>query len=589
MKVITIKLVVTFALSLLICRTNAQIPQSTKQSEKTTGVSSGKLNKSPTIDIQRQQSRYLVRGFADRIAGVRDQNLRATALGQLADLIWRDDEIFARQMFTKALDAVSAKSEAASVLAPATNAGTANIRKTLIAQIAKHDIDWANKLADQQETSGEGTDSAQSNIEIAQDLALNGKLDESVAFVKRSLRGGVSWWLCGVLKELREKDQKTADLLFIKSMSQLAGQSEVDANLLLYLGSYVFTSPYANQDDYTSTTQVGIDRYMVYELTMDRSNVSPFVIRAYLSAAVAILSRQIKDPTQQALYYIAGRMLLPKAERYAPELVEQLAFGMQARIGDIRPSLTQEAAYRDLQPPKQKELADALSDIEKFPDADTRDAKYLSVISGLWRKGDYKNARIVNAKIVDDSRRRAVATLVDFGEGRRALDDNNLTQAEELAAKLPQGIEKAVLLLGLGKKLAQLGDFVKASSTLGRAISAAGYVNDARTPFVILNTGGIFASFDPVRSSAVLMEAIKELNKYSDASFQRIEWQVKVEAPPMWRYFPLEMKGIEFGYRQPFASLVKIDTQRAIDSVSTLSSEKQQADAFIAIATALLK
>ena len=180
-------------------------------------------------------------------------------------------------------------------------------------------------------------------------------------------------------------------------MAQLAAEPVVNADDLARLGTYVFTSPKIDPYDPgappDTTVQVIVDKILVVDITADRPGVSPEIIRAYIHAAAKILTRPISDANQRQHYYVYARLLLPKAERFAPDYAPQIAEAMRALIPDIPPSLTQESAYANLLRTREQDLEEALRDEGR------RDGGYLSLVFTLWHRGDFNQARPTAAKI----------------------------------------------------------------------------------------------------------------------------------------------------------------------------------------------
>ena len=428
----------------------------------------------------------------------------------------------------------------------------------------------------------------QTNVEIALDHVVNGDVKSGAAFAERSLQSGFSPWLVSVLKELRRKDEPAANALFPKTLERLVNEPAVDAEHLLYLGTYVFTSPKADPVR-DSDIQVGVGRILVYDITADRPNIPPGLVRAYLEAATQILTRRISNPKYRPHYYAACYLMLPKAKKFAPHLAPYIAAAMHALASDVPPELTQESAYKNLAATAPKDFDETLKEIEDIPDEDSRDARYLSLVFDLWHAGNYIKARSVASRLSEREVRDRLAILIDFGEAARLLERGQTAVAEETAGKLPIGIERAVLWLAVSRKRAAEGDSRRAAEAIDNALAAANKVDDAHRPFLLLNASSQLAHFHKTLASSTLAEAVREFNRQQPEALAKVKWEQRVDAGPLWRDFPLKVKGVEFGFEQTLPPLVANDVEGVVAVVNDLKVEGAQAQSLLALAGALLK
>ncbi len=538
--------------------------------------------------MRRQVAVSRVRDFAERILAFNDLKIKTIALARIANLLWVDDEPYARQLFTKAVDLSAPQNETSSTSSKLKPGELTYLRRQVIAQIARRDAALAKRLTEADVASNNTFNSMQTNVETALDLILNGDSKSAADFAGRSLQSGVSPWIVSVLKELRRRDEPTANALFLKTLERLVIEPVVDAERLMYLGTYVFTSPKADpQRD--SDIQVGVGRILVNDITADRPNIPPGLVRAYLEAATQILTRRISNPNQLPHYYIACYLLLPKAKKFAPNLTPYIAAAMHALASDVPQELTQESTYKNPAVTGAKDLDETLREIEDIPDEDSRDARYLSLVFSLWRDGSYTKARSVAAKLTEKDVRDRLTILIDFGEAARSLDRGETAVAEETAGKLPMGVERAVLWLGILRRRTVEGDSRRAAEAIDNALASANKVNDARRPFLLLNAAGQLAHFHKTLASSTLAEAIREFNRQQPEALAKVVWQQKIEAGPLWRDFPLKVKGVEFGFEQALPSLVSSDVEGVVAAVNDLKVEGPQAQALLALAAAVLK
>ena len=431
-----------------------------------------------------------------------------------------------------------------------------------------------------------------SNFKIAYDL-LATQPDQAVRFAELSLQGGVFPYMNLLLLRLRLKNETAANALFLETLGQLVRDPTVDADTLLRLGTYVFTSPRINVNDPNAppdtTILIGVGNLLVVDITADRPNVPPALVRAYIDAAAYVMARPVQAPEQRPRFYVTGYLLLPKAARYAPEMMSQISAAMQALIRDVPPELTEDSAYANLSTTTPKDLDENLKEIAKNPDEQYRDEQYLSLFAEFWEKRDFTAADAIASKIADKEVRGSLRTLTGFGEGARALERGNNSEAEKIAAKLPQGMERAVLWLGLARAQVGLRDLQSAAESINFALVAARHVEDARRPLLVLSAASQLAQFDQASAQVVLGEAVKELNARKKGSLAEVELQQRIEVGGLWRYFSLQVKGVDFGLEQTLPILVKVDQEGTLNSLQNLKGVEELAQALVTIAKNILE
>jgi len=334
-------------------------------------------------------------GFAERLLALKRTDVKASAVARLADLLWKHDEAAARRLFSTALELASAKPGDAAAEAQS----KARVRRNVFGLLARRDPESAKRLIDEAAADGGealAAERAESDFRVAYDL-VKSEPGQSARFAERSLRGTVPPDMYSLLILLRLKDEAAANALFLRTLEQLSAQPSLDADALLSIGTYVFTSPAFNHNDPTVppdiTRVVGVGHHLVYDITADRPNVPREMVRAYLSFAARVLARTGAPPAERPKLYAAAHLLIPKAQRHAPELVQPLMLARQQLVSDVPPELTQEAAYANFKAPVSKEPDEAVREIEKERSAGRRDEQYLILISDLWRRADFERAR----------------------------------------------------------------------------------------------------------------------------------------------------------------------------------------------------
>ena len=382
------------------------------------------------IPEPRMSQVYRVHGFVDRVQDFRDLGTRIKTLARLADLLWKDDEPYARQLFLKAIDLTAAKSDSSSK----ESESLAELRLSVLAVLAGRDPALVKRLVEVKSESDERSASERPKLapgdfeknerrtkyfKIAYDL-LATQPQQSVRFAELSLRDGVFPYMNVLLLQLRTKNDAAANTLFLKTLDRLVLDPNVDADTLLRLGTFVFTSPRINAADPNTspdtTTLVGVGDLLVTDITADRPNVPRALVVSYLAAATRILMRPVELPEQRSRFYVAGYLLLPKAEKYSPDLTYLISAAMQTLIRDIPAQFTHDSTYENFAAPAPQNLDKTLNEIERNPNEESRDAQYLALVSDLWQERQFKAAEIVASKIHDKESRSSLATIINFGK-----------------------------------------------------------------------------------------------------------------------------------------------------------------------------
>jgi hypothetical protein len=367
-------------------------------------------------------------------------------------------------------------------------------------------------------------------------------------------------------------------------------QPAVDGNTLLLLGTYVFTSPRVDPTDPLVIAQVGVGRVMVPDISAERPGVPPELVRLYIAAAARILSRPVADAKQKQLYYVTGQLLLPKAHRFAPDLVSFISAAMQTMAADVPPALTQPSSYEHLSNYTPKSFEESLREAEKSPSDEARDLRYLTLVSDLWRRQEFTPARALAAKVSDKDARTGLEVVIEFGEAAGLLEKQEVAAAEERANKLPLGVERSLLWLAIGGSASRSGESQRANEAINQTLKAAASVPDARRPFLMVAAAGQLVRYDATRATAILTEAVQEFNRQESKALAGVEWRRRVEVGKLWRNFPLSVKGAEVKFERTLPSLLTPgNTQPVISAVNQLTDEPLLARALVTIAATMLK
>jgi hypothetical protein len=535
---------------------------------------------------------FRVRGFADRLLSLQDVKTKSIAVARLADLLWPSDEAYARNLFQTAIGFCSPASDAPESEVSA----LVRIQAEIISMVERRDAKFAKQLAQSAEPAEKGAGASErSRVDFYNAFGLiKSDPKEAVNLVERSASSGIPPFMQSFLIMLRLKDEAAADSLFLRVLDQLVANPGEDADTLLRLGAYVFTSPKIDTRDSNvppdTVTMVGVGNVLVPDLTANRPNVPPHIVRAYLKAAADVLSREAANPARSPSFYVAGRMLLPKYDQYAPELAPLINSLMESLGANVSPQLRQDSAYEGLKAEAPQSPDEVLKNIENEVDAQRRDEQYLALVSDLLERAEFAKARAVAANVSDGDARTELTNLIDFREAAVKLErPGGMAGAEGVATRLPDGLERAMLWLGIVRGYAKAGNSQRALLSANALLASVRKINDARRPYLLLCAAGQLARFDPELAKVTLVEAVHEFNEQKAESLEGVEWMERVEVGVLSREFPIGVKGILCDFGQALPPLLEVDTEGTVAQVENLRTERPLAEALLTTAAVLLK
>jgi TonB family protein len=527
---------------------------------------------------------YQVHRLADKILELRSVPIKAVEVGRLASVLWNYDEAHARFLFAKAVDLTIANEN------DPERRALAIAHRRVIALIARNDAAWAKRLIDaaaKRESEGQSSKSFSStNIGTALDL-LEEDSPVAVQFAERSLKGGVNEAFVDFLLGLRKKDEPAANRLFVQALNYLAQQPTVNVSNFHSLGLYLFASADSVNTEYHVFTLV--EHMLVLNLTADRPNVPKALVRAYLATAADVLWRMTSDPEQRKYSYALCYMLLPKSRVLAPDLTAKFDAVMAALSPQVPAGLTKDTAYRYLNPPPTT-TEERLTKAENKPDQESRDLAYLEIALQSWRKGDFKTARIAQGRISILEASQRLAAIIDFGDGAWTIKNTaELSNAEAMANRLPDGVERSVLLQAIAKTQGNGRNPNLTEETIDKALKAARSISDARRPFLLLTAAAQLANLKSPAAYGALAEAVRSFNSFEAPALAQLDWAQTIQVGPQNARFPLDVANVNFGFNEAFRAIAFADPEAAMAQADELRHENLRAQALVEVGRAFLE
>jgi TonB family protein len=232
-----------------------------------------------------------------------------------------------------------------------------------------------------------------------------------------------------------------------------------------------------------------------------------------------------------------------------------------------------------------------LTAAENKPDQESRDVAYLEIAFQAWRKGEFKTARIARERISDLEAGQRLAAIIDFGEGVWAIKQRvaDVAKAEAMANRLPDGIERSILLQAIAKTQVQGPNSYLSEETINKALKATRSISDGRCPFLLLTAAAQLAKLKSPAAHGAMAEAVKSFNSFEEPALAEIDWADTVQIGPLKARFPLEVANINFDFNEAFRAVAFADPDAAMARADELRQENLRAQGLVEVGRAFLE
>jgi len=573
-------LVIILTLSSIV---NAQ--QSQKQTAQKLGDEQPPANLSSDDKPDTKLAVYQVHRIAEKLLSLRSVRVKAFELARLAAVLWKQDEAHARFLFEKALNLTTSNGNDAEARALST------LHRRVIALVARSDAEWAKRLIDSA-AKREAEDQRSKTLSGANIRTALGLVEEdppvAVQFAERSLKGGVHSAFLDFILTLRKNNEPEANRLFLQALNYLSQQPAVNIAEFHSLGLYLFTAQDLIDSDHHAMTLV--DQIIVPNITADRPGVPRAIVRAYLATAADVLWRMTSDSEQRQYGYALCYMLLPKSRIVAPDLTAKFDAVMATLTPQVPTGLTNDSAFRYMKP-SATTTEEKLTKAENQPDQESRDIAYLEIALQAWRKGDFKTARVAQGRISVLEASQRLAAIIDFGDGAWTIKQNtaDIGKTEAMANRLPQGIERSILLQAIAKIRGKGSDLYLTEEIIDTALKATRSMSDGRRPFLLLTAAAQLANLKSPAVHTAMAEAVKDFNSFEESALAGLDWAQSIQIGPMNARFPLEIPNIDFGFNEAFHAVAIADPEAAMARAEELRHESLRAQGLVEVGKAFLE
>ena len=534
--------------------------------------------------------------LVERAKNFEDLQTKTTTLIRLATLLWQHagEERYARQIFVGVHDELKLAAASQSQLpSPTSRTNIPRLQQMVARALSRFDSKLAAEWFEENLVGDANTNAAR-RLDFAIDLASEGNSSDAVRFAQSAVDTAFSnldlRMVLTLLHRVRAVDQPGADSLFLNILSRVSAQPRLKADELLLIGNYLFiqdTDATPDNVRYTGVRVAGL--YFPVGISGERTGLARQLVKAYLQAALTVLNHQLNDTSTQfpKRYEATARMLLEKAQKFAPELVP--AFTALAR--DFGVSAISNAPF-----PSAESTVKAVNYDEVAPQLEklqgtARDERALALIATAYLQNDLETASKLADWITNDTHRTLVGELILFRKGSNYLEKEDGSNAERITSQLK--IPELVVLLQLG--LAQL-DIKKrqATSALRHLQLAQKQLQDHEISgegLHLLNTAALFVKIDPNTALEVFERAASSLDgsPRGIAELTNRDHLSKIQVGKTSVFFALDSPAIPFGNLEDcIVALFRHSQGQVLPTLLRLKNEKILGPTLVAVAKELL-
>jgi hypothetical protein len=472
-----------------------------------------------------QQALLALEDIAAESKAYDDKVLQIQVQAQVADMLWSIEPERAKDLISSAFDSVDTLKEDI--------VKRYHLRSEIVAVACRHDPEYASKLIARIDNKSDENRELLSResiekisergalyVEMAYNLLNEGDQKRAIDLAKRSLTEGRSARFIWFLNELRKRDPAAADGLFLDVLSILR-QTSADPNDVLFFGLYLF---------YPGRIAVGsIDGQVIVSQGIRFSaapDPPPNLVRPYLQTAADVLLRFSVIPGQPGfagaveLKRFALQQLLPLFERYTPERAAALRAEL-ARLGSPAPpdaviNFSSEPFVNvtpDVTSIGECSTTETIAEIEKLTDARERDHYLCSAAKCAIDRKQIEDARQLATRINNADLRKSLLELIAFFAAQRAIERNNLEEAEKIASSQLNQEKRAVIYFQLASAWLERSDYARANELVNAAITDAAKTEDhAQRARIYIHLAAGIARRDALRAFELTEAAVKDIN-----------------------------------------------------------------------------
>ena len=470
----------------------------------------------PTVNVHRQDALDLMKTLAQDLKTQSDKPSAAALQARLADVLWKFDEGFAREVFRWAFEA--ARKLPPEEL-PKTDRATyaarqaAGIREVLT-RLGTHDRKqaeaWLQTLEEEKIQESRSLESSSFRSELLMQIALQ-LADNDPGQAKRlgllSLAGGqIPEGFGRLLFALSRVSRSQSDELFRAALATLRSNEYAYDGALITLINYLFSSGNVLDSDATVADAQLLANYFVDAAWRQARGTAT----AGLPEASASLYSLIEVRASSIVSRYAPERV-PELQGQMRELASRLSHAQLENTARLRASQQQQIAVSSR---NSYDIDEQIDRAVKEKDAEVRDSLLNSIAHSLMRANN-ERALEVASKIQDTEIRTLAEDDIHLVKIQQLLASRSYVEARKATLKLSNPMLQAKVLVELATKIfSQHKDTGRAAELLSEASQIT--LKSEPVPdklMTLLLIAQQFARFDSIRGFEALGSAIKTVNQ----------------------------------------------------------------------------
>ena len=566
---------------------------------RTSKASEAKNTQSDRLQILQQELPKL----ADSALRFKNLELKVETLGKLADLFWSVDADGGRLLFQKTYellrsieldDQSQGKSDEARSKLPRGKLIALYVR--FFSLIAKHDPTWKEQLLkDGPEFLNTPGLARNLDLNTANSL-LQEKDPKAYDFIEAGISNGVSglansMQILDLLRRFRELDATKADQLFSQLMRQIESQGDASADDLLTIGNYLFTGrpPSSEPEERILISPVYVGSVGFHaDISYDRPGRSPEIIDAYLRSSAAILTRPVQVEAILLQNRAAAFLLLPKARRFAPDLVPILS--NLSSVIDPKRTNSVEARSSVPEPVGPQSLESVTEALDAIKDPTRKDEYCLRAIWSFYMAGEFESASALTNRMGSPEIREQLLSLIPIGRAINSLEKRDLDSALLQTRRLQPGKERSFLWFAIAARMLDKGDVQNGRLSIDNGLVDARRTEGSIKASLLLLGAELTSGIDVAAGSNVLSEALTVINTLDSDLNEPLKFDrfIRVRVGSQSATFSTDVKGFKSGtVRGAFKVPLAKDPNGAVSLILQLKNEYVRSSALLAFVSEL--
>lgn len=542
--------------------------------------------------------------LADSALRFKNVELKVETLGRLADSLWSVDAAGGRLLFQQTYELLRSiepaddrpQRKSDEEMAKLPRGKLIGLYVRFFSLIAKHDSVWKEQLL-KEAPAFLNTPGVARNLDLnTADFLLQEKNPKAYDFIEAGVSNGVSGLantlqILDLLRRFREVDAKKADQLFVQTLRQVENQHDISADDLLTIGNYLFTGrppdPEPEERVLISPVYVGSVGFHA-DISYDRPGRSPEIVDTYLRSSVAILTRPVQAEAVLLQNRAAAFLLLPKARRFAPDLVPILS-NLSNTI-DPKRTNSVEARSSAPEPIGPQNLESVMEALDAIKDSTKKDEYCLRSIWSFYVAGEFESASALTSRMSSPEIREQLSSLVSIGRAISSFQKGDLDSARLQTRRLQAGKERSFLWFAIAARFIDKGDVQNGKIAIGNGLADARRTDGSVKASLLLLGSELTSTIDFSAGTNVFSEALNVINTFDSDLNEPLRFDrfVRVKVGSQSATFSTDITGFKPGtVRGAFKAPVSKDPLGAVSLILQLKNEYVRSSALLAFVSEL--